>query len=174
MIPKIILRDLQLGDAEDRYKWSLDKEVTKFLSVPEKYPPFTKEETIKWIQACIDGTNGYLQKSILTEDNMHIGWVDLKNFDKINNNAELGITIGDKYYWGKGYGAAAIIEMLHFGFEELNLHKIWLRVDQDNEKAINSYKKIGFIEEGVLREDRLRRGEYIDRLRFSILLSDLM
>ena len=172
MTPKIKLRNLQLDDVEDRYKWSLDKEVSKYLSVPDKYPPFTKEETKKWIQLCMNGTNGYLQKSILTEDNIHIGWVDLKNFDKINNNAEVGITIGNKDYWGKGYGAAAMIEMLNHGFEELKLHKIWLRVDRDNEKAIKSYIKVGFVEEGVLREDRLRQGKYIDRLRFSILKNE--
>ncbi|GAB6109531.1 GNAT family N-acetyltransferase [Fusibacter bizertensis] len=172
-MPKVKLRDLIINDVEDRYNWSMDREVTQFLSVPEKFPPFTKEETTKWIQTCIDGTNGYIQKSILSEYNDHIGWVDLKNFDKVNNNAELGITIGNKAYWGQGYGSAAIKEMLHYGFEKLNLHKIWLRVDRDNEKAIKSYKKIGFIEEGILREDRFRRGEYIDRVRFSILKSEL-
>lgn len=93
---------------------------------------------------CIDRTNGYLQKAILTEDNVHIGWVDLKNFDDVNSNAELGITIGNKEFWGKGYGAAAIKAML----------------------------QIGFISEGILREDRFRHGEYIDRLRFGILLKD--
>ncbi|MBM7562772.1 GNAT family N-acetyltransferase [Fusibacter tunisiensis] len=172
-MPKVKLRDLSINDVEDRYNWSLDREVIKFLSVPDKYPPFTKEETTIWIQTCIDGTNGYLQKSILTKDNIHIGWVDFKNFDKVNSNAELGITIGNKDYWGQGYGSAAIIEMLDFGFEKLDLHKIWLRVDKDNERAIKSYKKIGFVEEGILREDRFRRGEYIDRVRFSILKSEL-
>ncbi|GMQ57232.1 GNAT family protein [Vallitalea sediminicola] len=172
MIPKVILRDLIIDDLEDRYKWSLDKEVTKYLSIPNKYPPFTREETKVWIKMCINRTNGYLQKAILTEDNVHIGWVDLKNFDDVNSNAELGITIGNKDFWGKGYGAAAIIAMLQIGFVELKLNKIWLRVDYDNENAIKCYTRIGFISEGILREDRIRHEEYIDRLRFSILQKD--
>lgn len=168
-LPKVMLRDLTLNDMEDRYQWCLDKDVTKYLNVPEKYPPFSREETQKWLQMCINRTNGYEQKAIETEDGKHIGWIDLKNIDKHNKNAEIGIAIGDKNYWGKGYGLSAMREMLIWGFIELELNKIWLRVDIDNKKAIKSYKTIGYIEEGILRQDRLRNGEYIDRLRMSIL-----
>ena len=173
MLPKVTLRDLILDDVEDRYIWSLDKEVTKYLAIPNKYPPFTREETKGWIEMCIDGSNGYVQKAILTEDGIHIGWVDLKNFDKINKNAELGITIGNREFWGKGYGASGIIAMLEIGFEEFDLNKIWLRVDSDNTSAIKCYKMIGFINEGILREDRFRNNNFIDRLRLSILKNEL-
>ncbi|KOO46018.1 acetyltransferase [Priestia koreensis] len=174
MIPTVNLRELQLKDAEDRYTWCLDKEVTKHLNMPEKYPPFTKEETASWIQMCIDKTNGYEQKAIVTEEGVHIGWVDFKNMDPLNHHAELGIAIGDKRYWRKGYGIAAMNKMLSFGFRELNLNKIWLRVEVDNEKAIKSYKRIGYVEEGILRQDRLREGMYVDRLRMSILKSEFL
>ncbi|MEC2159426.1 GNAT family N-acetyltransferase [Virgibacillus halodenitrificans] len=168
-LPNVKLRELLLNDAEDRYQWCLDKEVTKHLNMPEKYPPFSKEETLNWIEMCIDKTNGYEQKAILDESGKHIGWVDLKNIDKLNKHAELGIAIGDKNYWGKGYGLAAMKEMLEFGFSQLGLNKIWLRVEVDNEKAIKSYERMGYVEEGILRQDRLRKGVFVDRLRMSIL-----
>ncbi len=171
-IPKVILRDLTLEDAEDRFQWSLDKEVIKHLNMPDKYPPFSREETLNWINMCINRTNGYEQKAIVTGEGKHIGWIDLKNIDKLNKHAELGIAIGDKNYWDKGYGLAAMVEMLKYGFDKLNLNKIWLRVEVDNERAIKSYKKIGYVEEGILRQDRLRNGEFIDRLRMSILKSE--
>lgn len=60
-------------------------------------------------------------------------------------------------------------EMLLWGFNELDLNKIWLRVEVDHERAIKSYKRMGFVEEGILRQDRLRKGEFVDRLRMSIL-----
>lgn len=167
--PKVGLRELTLNDAEDRYQWCLDKEVTKHLNMPEKYPPFSKEETIKWIEMCINKTNGYEQKAIIDQKGNHIGWVDLKNIDKQNKHAELGIAIGNKSYWGKGYGLAAMKEMIDYGFNQLNLNKIWLRVEVDNEKAIKSYKRMGYVEEGILRQDRLRKGVFVDRLRMSIL-----
>lgn len=168
-LPKVHLRELTLNDVEDRFQWCLDKEVTKHLNMPEKYPPFSKEETMSWIKMCINKTNGYEQKAIVTDEGRHIGWIDLKNIDKLNKHTELGVAIGDKTYWGKGYGFSAMKEMLQWGFNELDLNKIWLRVEVYNEKAIKSYKKIGYVEEGILRQDRLRNGEFVDRLRMSIL-----
>ncbi|WP_433750476.1 GNAT family N-acetyltransferase [Falsibacillus pallidus] len=168
-LPKVYLRDLSVEDTDDRYQWCLDKEVTKHLNMPDKYPPFSKEETLTWIEMCINKTNGYEQKAILDEDGKHIGWIDLKNIDRLNKHAELGIAIGDKNYWGKGYGLSAMNEMLNWAFTHLDLNKIWLRVEIDNDKAIRSYKKMGYADEGVLRQDRFRNGEYVDRLRMSIL-----
>jgi RimJ/RimL family protein N-acetyltransferase len=168
----VSLRDLLIEDAEDRYQWCMDEEVTKHLNMPEKYPPFSQLETQEWIQQCINKTNGYEQKAILSENGEHIGWVDLKNIDRMNKHAELGIAIGNKRYWGKGYGLAAMKEMLRFGFTKLQLNKIWLRVEIDNEKAIKSYKRAGYTEEGILRQDRLRKGKFIDRLRMSVLKED--
>lgn len=101
-LPKVKLRELNLSDVEDRYKWSLDKQVTKYLVVPDEYPPFTRENTEQWIKLCILKSNGYEQRAVMTEEDKHIGWVDLKNFDKVNKNAELGIAIGDREYWEKG------------------------------------------------------------------------
>jgi RimJ/RimL family protein N-acetyltransferase len=171
-LPKVQLRELTLDDVEDRYQWCLDKEVIKHLNMPEKYPPFSREETQNWIKMCIDKTNEYEQKAILDEQGKHIGWIDLKHIDNLNKHAELGIAIGDKNYWGKGYGLSAMREMLLWGFNELELNKIWLRVEVDNEKAIKSYHRMGYAEEGILRQDRLRNGEFVDRLRMSILKNE--
>jgi RimJ/RimL family protein N-acetyltransferase len=173
-LPKVTLRELTLEDVEDRYNWCLDKEVIKHLNMPDKYPPYSFKETRKWIEMCINKMNGYEQKAILTEAGIHIGWVDLKNIDSLNKHAELGIAIGNKEYWGKGYGHAAMKEMLFWGFNKLHLNKIWLRVEVDNEKAIHSYKQIGYVEEGILRQDRLRKGTYVDRLRMSILKEEFL
>jgi RimJ/RimL family protein N-acetyltransferase len=54
------------------------------------------------------------------------------------------------------------------------LNKIWLRVEIDNEKAIKSYRKMGYVEKGILRQDRLRNGEFVDRLRMSILREEFV
>jgi RimJ/RimL family protein N-acetyltransferase len=171
---KVILRELEYTDVQDRYNWSLDREVTKFLVTPDKYPPYTIEETHQWLSICKSHENGYYQKAIIAEDGTHIGWVDLKNFDKVNKNAELGIAIGNKNYWGKDYGRLAIWEMLKIGFKEFDLEKIWLRVDYDNIKGTKCYEKCGFVREGIMRKDRLRQGKYIDRFRYSILKEEFI
>lgn len=78
-LPNVRLRELTLADAEDRYQWCLDKEVIKYLNMPSTYPPFSKKETEEWIKACMDKTNGYHQKAIMTKEGKHIGWVDLNS-----------------------------------------------------------------------------------------------
>jgi RimJ/RimL family protein N-acetyltransferase len=124
--------------------------------MPDQYPPFSREETLNWIKMCIEKTNGYEQKAIVTEQGKHIGWIDLKNIDKLNKHAELGIAIRDKNYWGKGYDYLQCKKLL-WGFNELDLNKIWLRVEVDHERAIKSYKRMGFVEEGILRQDRIKK-----------------
>ncbi|WP_410982898.1 GNAT family N-acetyltransferase [Bacillus cereus] len=168
-VPVIRLRELSLDDVEDRYQWSLDTEVTKHLVVPDQYPPFTRDETKRWIEMCMSQENGYEQRAIVTGDGVHIGWIDLKNFDTTNKNAELGIAIGNKEYWGRRYGVAALYSMLQIGFYEFGLEKVWLRVDADNVKAMKSYEKTGFVCEGIMRNDRLRQGGFINRYRYSML-----
>src|SRR5690606_36742351 len=110
------------NDIEDRYQWSLDKEVTKHLNMSKRYPPFSKEE----IEMCINKINGYEQKAIITTEGEHIGWIYLKQIERLNKHAELGMAIGKEAYWGKGYGLSAKKEMLIRGFNELELNKIWL------------------------------------------------
>ncbi|WP_421383092.1 GNAT family N-acetyltransferase [Bacillus salacetis] len=173
-LPEVNLRELTPGDVEDRYQWCLDVDVTRHLNMPNKYPPFSREETRQWIELCISRSNGYEQMAIQTDDGVHIGWVDIKNIDNLNKHGELGIAIGDKRYWGKGYGLAAMKAMLEYGFTRLGLNKIWLRVEVDNKKAIKSYRTMGFVEEGILRQDRLREDGYVDRLRMSILKEEFL
>ncbi|MNK82071.1 Spermidine N(1)-acetyltransferase [compost metagenome] len=156
---EVSLRELSLEDVRDRYSWMCDPEATRYLNVPDKTPPFTIEETQRWMEACIQGSNGYYQRAIVMGDT-HAGWVDLKNFDSDSQQAELGICIGDKSYWGKGYGQKALIKMLENGFTQLHLNKIWLRVDIDNIVAIKCYQNTGFKQEKIMKQDRLRKGIY--------------
>jgi RimJ/RimL family protein N-acetyltransferase len=94
---------------------------------------------------------------------------------KINHreqNAELGIVIGDRTRWGQGYGQEAVQLLLDFAFTEMNLHRIYLRVDVNNTYAIRCYENCGFVEEGRLREVVYHRGHFEDQLIMSVLRSE--
>ena len=82
---------------------------------------------------------------------------------------EFSIFIADKELWGKGYGTEALHAMLDFGFGELPLERIWLKVNSDNARAIASYTKAAFVKEGVLRHDRRHRGRFVDTVLMSLL-----
>ena len=98
-----------------------------------------------------------------------VGTISLHNLDARNRGGELGLFIGPRNLWGKGYGTEALQAMAAFAFGELNLHRLWLRVYEDNVRARRSYEKVGFVVEGRLREDRFKSGRYYDTLVMGLL-----
>jgi RimJ/RimL family protein N-acetyltransferase len=86
--------------------------------------------------------------------------------------AEVGIFIGEKSCWNKGYGTEVMQLMLRHGFETLNLNRIILHVDADNLGGIRAYEKAGFIHEARLRQANFREGKYCDDLIMSVLCSE--
>jgi RimJ/RimL family protein N-acetyltransferase len=89
--------------------------------------------------------------------------------DGINQTAEIGIFIGNKNYWGKGYGTEALTLLIDYGFKALNLHNIMLRVFGFNGRAKKCYEKIGFREIGVRRQSLHRNLKKHDVIYMDIL-----
>lgn len=87
--------------------------------------------------------------------------------------AEFGIVLGDRSLWGKGYGTDAARTLMRWAFGELNLNRVWLRVFEDNVRAIRSYEKLGFRIEGRLRQDRFHEGRYSDTIIMGLLRDEL-
>jgi RimJ/RimL family protein N-acetyltransferase len=102
-------------------------------------------------------------------DGKFIGQCALHNFDDVAQTAELGITIGDKEYWSKGYGREAIGLLLDYAFRLRGLRRVWLRVIANNERGIRCYLACGFIEEGRLRSHVFSNGEHFDLVQMGIL-----
>lgn len=98
-----------------------------------------------------------------------IGSCGLFGFNWQARHAELGIAIGNPDYWGGGYGSDAVRVLLRYGFLELNLNRIYLRVYDYNTRAIAAYLKTGFVEEGRERQHMFRDGAYHDIVWMSIL-----
>jgi RimJ/RimL family protein N-acetyltransferase len=98
-----------------------------------------------------------------------IGNVTLRDIDRENGSAEVAIAIIDKDLQGKGLGTDAMNCLIDFGFGELRLERIWLRVFDYNRRARRSYEKCGFQTDAVLRRSRFHRGQYHDVEVMSIL-----
>ncbi|MHB1610403.1 MAG: GNAT family N-acetyltransferase [Sulfobacillus sp.] len=82
--------------------------------------------------------------AIAADDGSLIGDVELEQISWRTKEAELRIAIGDKQFWGRGFGTEAVREVLHIAFDGMNLERIYLRVQEDNLRAIRSYGKAGF------------------------------
>jgi RimJ/RimL family protein N-acetyltransferase len=89
-----------------------------------------------------------------------------------HRDAFVAIGIGERSYWGKGYGTDAMRLTLRYAFEELNLHRVSLTVWGVNERAIRSYINAGFKLEGRVRENMQRDGRRLDTLVMGILRSE--
>jgi diamine N-acetyltransferase len=92
---------------------------------------------------------------------MNISWTD--------RSAEVGLFIGDKTCWNKGFGTEVMRLLLQYGFGTMNLNRIFLRVDEDNKGGVRAYEKAGFTHEGRFRQGSFRNGEYHDVLFMSVL-----
>jgi RimJ/RimL family protein N-acetyltransferase len=104
----------------------------------------------------------------LTEDKL-IGAVSLWVSSWTHSDTWLGIMVGDRDYWGKGYGTDAMRLVVQYGFIELNLRRITLGLHSYNPRALKSYEKVGFKMEGRMRGEGLRDGVRYDGFYMGIL-----
>ncbi len=136
---KCYLSPIDRADAEEFTKWVNDLEVTRTLSIFNLNINYDVELDI------IDKISKDHNYSIIDiKNDKLIGIVGLSNIDYLHRTAEIGIFIGDKSYWNKGYGEEAMKLLLKYSFSYLNLRNVMLRVYSYNHSAIKCYEKIGF------------------------------
>lgn len=161
------LRALERADAERAHRWMNDGQVRQFLH-GMRYP-VSMEEELRWLEGAMSSSFGRVVLAVETREGAHIGNVELRGVSAEDRRAELGIVIGEKDHWGKGYGTDAVVTLLRFAFEVMNLHRVWLTTGEDNPRAIVCYRRCGFREEGRLRQDRYLGGRYWDTIVMGVL-----
>jgi [ribosomal protein S5]-alanine N-acetyltransferase len=98
-----------------------------------------------------------------------IGVTGIHHLEPRDRRGELGLLIGDKTQWGKGYGTEATRLMLDYAFGTLNLHKVTLEVFSNNPAGMRAYEKAGFQREGLLRQQHFVEGRYVDGILMGVL-----
>jgi diamine N-acetyltransferase len=168
---RLTLRAIDREDLPRYVAWLNDLDVTDHL---KPYLPFNLDDETDWYESQRKDSAGQHFAIVISAENLHIGSISLMKINQREQNAELGIMIGDKTRWGQGFGREAIQLLLPFGFATLNLHRIYLRVDASHAAAIRCYTGCGFIEEGRLRETIFRQGRFEDQLVMSVLRSEYL
>ena len=161
---RVRLRPVTEADLPDYARWLNDPEVTEFTAM--EGPVMLKGER-EWF-ARISDPKSDTRCWAIEVDGRHIGNCALQ-LDASGETAGFGILIGDKTQWNKGYGAAALREVLRIGFEEMGLHRIHLQAFAENARGIRCYEKCGFRHEGLHRQARWKRGEWRDMVSMAIL-----
>lgn len=101
--------------------------------------------------------------------NEQVGVVAYNTIDACNKKTEVDIIIGDKKYMGKGYGPDALHTLCSYIFSHLDVNKIWIEARANNLRAIAAYKKAGFKQEGILKEENFFAGKFVDCVRLGML-----
>lgn len=161
------LRPLELSDSKILVEYLNNEEIKEYVSLFFPINNFLEEE---WIRKNAISHNNLTFG--IEVDGKLVGTTGFKNIDWITRSTEYGIAIYDANYWNKGIGTEATKLMLKYGFEYLNLNRIWLRVFENNPRAIRVYEKCGFIHEGRERQGRYYKGHYWDVIHMSILAEE--
>ncbi|MDR0301163.1 MAG: GNAT family N-acetyltransferase [Treponema sp.] len=165
---KCYLSPIDLNDAEKFTEWLNDLEVTTNLG--PLYSGIINVEGEKEILKDLSQKHNY--SIIDIETNELIGNCGFLEIDNVNQIAEIGIFIGNKKFWGKGYGTEALVLLIDYGFKALNLHNILLKVFSFNERAMKCYEKVGFKIIGKRREALNRGDKKFDAIFMDILYDE--
>ncbi len=157
------------GDLTHYESWVNDQENTKYMAVGNY--PSTKAQLKEYIQHYGD-SKSILLGIFLKKGGRHIGNITLHQIDHHNRTAEIGILIGDKASQGKGFGTQALKLIAQHAFRRLNLHKLTTGMVVGNTASQKMFEKVGFKQEGCLREHFYLDGKYHDCLRYGLLRSE--
>ena len=113
------------------------------------------------------------RRYIIESDGLPVGLVELVEINTIHRNCEFQIIVAPAAQ-GRGYATVATRRALDYAFRILNLHKVYLYVDIANEKAAHVYEKIGFVQEGLLREQYFSNGAYRDARLMRVFQRDFL
>jgi RimJ/RimL family protein N-acetyltransferase len=166
---RLAAQEVQLM-AEAFSKWSCDSEYWRLLD-SGSVRPFSVKTTKGWIEKNQEQEKpNEISFAIRTlEDDHLIGDIGLDGIQWTHGDAFVGIGLGEREYWGKGYGTDAMRVILRYAFTELNLQRVSLNVFEYNPRAIRSYEKAGFKHEGRMRGMLHRDGKRWDIVYMGIL-----
>ena len=167
---KVILDRVEEKHLEQLLKWRNDPYNRQFY---REFRVMAIENKKKWFLEKVVNDDSWQFFTVRPIDKPEkvIGSTGLTYINWVYRTAEFSITIGDKDYRGKGIGSDTLRTLIDHGFNSLNLNRIWCEVYSNN-AAIDVYKRIGFKEEGLLRETVFKNGKYLDSHILSMLKSD--
>lgn len=170
---KVYLVPLGEDDVTDKYVgWLNDPEVTRYLEVGRVRS--TRESVQRYVEKFKHSTSDLLLAIRQAGTGQHLGNVTLNNIDWTVRTGHLGILIGRKEWWGKGYALEALRLLITYAFQELKLHKVTAGAVIDNVPSIIMLKKLGFKTEGIFQQEAVVDGVYRDAVRLGLLQEEFV
>jgi ribosomal-protein-alanine N-acetyltransferase len=169
---RLVLRPLSEDDAQSIYENVKENDIAKWLiRLPQPYP---SDGAIKFIRKSEENMKKGMSYELavrLKSNNELIGVMSFCEVDKKNKNAEIGYWVTKKY-WNMGYATEAGKRLLEFGYNVLNLERIFAKCVPENAPSKKVLEKIGMKYEGNFRHEFFREGKFIDMMYFGIIRED--
>lgn len=166
---KISIRKFESKDIPKKVEWINNSENNKYLHYDI---PLKIEKTEKWFENNKDRTNRF--DAVIEADGVPCGTIGLLSIDQKNKKAEYYIAMGEISLKGKGVSTNASKLLLEYAFNVLKLNRVYLFTEKENLIAQKLFEKVGFIREGLIREDIISRGKYVDRYIYGICKKDFL
>jgi ribosomal-protein-alanine N-acetyltransferase len=169
---RLILRPISESDAPDIYNNVKEYDIAKWtINIPHPYP---KDGAIKFIKQ----TKELMKKGLSYELAIQIkstkevvGVISLMKVDRRHKNAEIGYWVVKKF-WNRGIATEAASKVMEFGFQVLNLERIYAKCFHNNEVSRKVMEKVGMKLEGKFRHEVFKENKFIDTLYYGILKED--
>lgn len=163
---RLILRSIQLSDVSEKYlSWMTDPLVTCYLE--SRFQQQNLDSIKNYVMSFNNDNNNFFFIIIDKDKNEHIGNIKLGCINWTHGFGEIGLMIGDKTYWGKGYATEAILTITKFGFQKFKLNKLLAGCYENNVGSLKAFKKAGFEIEGISRNRYCDR--YVNGIQLSIM-----
>ena len=158
---RIYLRRLRQSDVSETYlAWMNSAEINQYLE--SRFGEHTMESLAEFVAAMAGDPRNLFTGIFLKDGDRHIGNIKLGPINTQHSHAEIGLLIGDRACWGKGYASEAIDALTRFAFEEVNLHKIVAGAYEDNGGSTKAFLKVGYALEGTFKSHWWSNGRFQD------------
>lgn len=165
---RIYLRDVLLSDVNAAYcGWMNDPEVTQYLE--SRFTSATPESLRAYVTARAQDDDTAFLAIVTCDGDRHIGNIKLGPIDRNHGVADIGIIIGEKECWGRGYATEAITLVVRYAFETLGVRRLTAGAYAGNEGSIRAFEKAGFAREGVRRQHYRSGNGYVDGIQMGLL-----
>jgi RimJ/RimL family protein N-acetyltransferase len=164
----IYLRELEMRDANQTYcDWLNDPEVNQYLE--SRFEEWSVEKLRNYVGE-IRGNPDYLFLAIILKNgDKHVGNIKIGPINRIHKFADVGIIIGEKSLWGKGFATETIRLAADYAFNTLGLHKLTAGAYANNKGSIKAFENAGFSREGIREKHCLCDGDYVDSILLGII-----
>lgn len=170
---RVYLRALAPEDVEGNYpQWLNDQEVCRFNSHGRW--PLSKKEALAYVDSVTGSRSSLVMAVVVREGDVHIGNMSLQSINWIDRSAEFAVMMGDKAFWGKGYGKEGAVLLCAHGFSELGLHRVHCGTSEDNLGMQGLAASLGMVQEGRRRQALWKHGEFKDLLEYGVLRDEFL